>query len=173
MVIIEYISYSMVPLLILIIIFFAFKSKIPAYDSFIEGTSESFSTILKIFPNMLAVVLAINLFKISGSMDILTNLLSPILSLIRVPAELVPIGVMRSVSGGGAIALLTDILNSNGPDSTIGLIASTIMGSSDTTLYVLAIYVATTKIRNIRFAMFVGLLCDLIAFLLAVYFYTY
>ena len=100
-------------------------------------------------------------------MDLFIKILSPFFSLINVPGELVPIGVMRSVSGGGALAVLTDILQTNGPDSTIGLIASTIMGSSDTTLYVLAIYTASIGITNTKFALYVGLICDLIAFIVA------
>lgn len=167
MILIEYISYAMVPTLILVIVVSATKKKISTYDSFIEGAQEGFGAILRIFPSMLAVVLAINLFKISGCMDLFIKLLSPLFSLINVPGELVPIGVMRSVSGGGALAVLTDILQTHGPDSTIGLIASTIMGSSDTTLYVLAIYTASIGITNTKFALYVGLLCDLIAFLVA------
>lgn len=165
---IEYISYAMVPLLILIIIGTATKRKISTYDSFIEGAKESFESILRIFPSILAVVLAINLFKISGCMDLFIKFLSPIFSFFNIPGELVPIGVMRSISGGGALAVLTDLLETHGPDSPIGLIASTIMGSSDTTLYVLAIYTASIGITNTKFALGVGLLCDLIAFIVAV-----
>ncbi|MBQ8299789.1 MAG: spore maturation protein [Clostridia bacterium] len=167
MIFVEYISYAMVPALILVIVVAATKKKVSTYDSFVEGAQEGFEAILKIFPSMLAVVLAINLFKISGCMDLFIKLLSPIFSAINVPGELVPIGVMRSISGGGALAVLTDILQTHGPDTPIGLIASTIMGSSDTTLYVLAIYTASIGITNTKFALFVGLLCDLIAFLVA------
>ena len=102
-------------------------------------------------------------------MDIFVRLLTPLLVNIKVPAEVVPIGLMRSISGGGALGFLTDILKNNGPDSFIGRVASTIMGSSDTTLYVLAIYTASVGITKGKFALIVGLLCDVIAFLVAVW----
>lgn len=102
-------------------------------------------------------------------MDIFVKIVTPIFSKIRVPAEVIPIGVMRSISGGGALGFLTDIFKNNGPDSYIGKVASTIMGSSDTTLYVLAIYTAAASISKGKFALIVGLLCDLIAFLVAVW----
>ena len=102
-------------------------------------------------------------------MEIFIKLITPIFSNINVPAEVIPIGVMRSVSGGGALGFLTDIFKTDGPDSFIGRVASTIMGSSDTTLYVLAIYTASIGISKGKFALIVGLLCDLIAFLVAVW----
>ena len=97
------------------------------------------------------------------------KIISPIFSLLNVPAEVVPIGVMRSVSGGGALGFLTDIFKSDGPDSFVGRVASTIMGSSDTTLYVLAIYTAAIGVSKGKFALVVGLICDVIAFLMAVW----
>ena len=97
------------------------------------------------------------------------QIVSPFFSKIGVPAEVVPIGVMRSVSGGGALGFLTEIFRSEGPDSFIGRVASTIMGSSDTTLYVLAIYTAAIGVSKGKFALVVGLICDVIAFLMAVW----
>ena len=102
-------------------------------------------------------------------MDLFVKILSPVFSIIGVPAEIVPIGVMRSVSGGGALGFLTEILKNDGPDSFMGRVASTIMGSSDTTLYVLAIYTAAIGISKGKFALVVGLICDVIAFLMAVW----
>ena len=102
-------------------------------------------------------------------MDFLIKVVTPFFSILKVPAEVVPIGVMRSVSGGGALGFLTDILKNNGPDSFVGRVASTIMGSSDTTLYVLAIYTSAIKVSKSKFALIVGLICDVIAFLMAVW----
>lgn len=102
-------------------------------------------------------------------MNMFVNLISPIFSVFNVPAEVVPIGVMRSVSGSGALGFLTDILKNDGPDSFIGRVASTIMGSSDTTLYVLAIYTAAIGVSKNKFPLIVGLICDVIAFLIAVW----
>ncbi len=100
-------------------------------------------------------------------MNFLVKILTPIFSMIKIPAEVIPIGLMRSISGGGALGFLTDIFNDNGPDSFIGKVASTIMGASDTTLYVLAIYTSAVGISKEKFTLFVGLFCDLIAFLIA------
>jgi spore maturation protein B len=166
--IIEYISYLMIPLIILSVVLFGERKKVSTYDYFIEGAKEGFSVISKIFPTMLAVVVAINLFKVSGAMDLFINIIRPIISVFKIPAEVLPIGIMRSISGGGALAILSDVLSSNGPDSLVGKIASTIMGASDTTLYVLAIYTATVGIKKTKEALWIGLFCDLIAFLMAV-----
>lgn len=166
--IIEYISYLMIPLIILSVVLFGERKKVSTYDYFVEGAKEGFSVISKIFPTMLAVVVAINLFKVSGAMDLFINIIRPIISVFKIPAEVLPIGIMRSISGGGALAILSDVLSSNGPDSLVGKIASTIMGASDTTLYVLAIYTATVGIKKTKEALWIGLFCDLIAFLMAV-----
>ena len=169
--IIEFISYSILPVFILLILIGSLSKKISAYETFTSGVTESLSTILKIFPTMLAVVVAVNLFKTSGAMELFVNLLSPILSIFDIPSEVVPLGIMRSISGGGSIALLTDILKLHGPDSLIGKIASTIMASSDTTLYVIAMYSAAAGISDTKKALLIGLLCDLIAFLITIYLY--
>ncbi len=167
--IIEYISYVMIPLLLIIILIVGERKKVHVYDLFIEGAAEGFSTIAKIFPTVLAVIIAINIFKISGAMDLFVKLVRPIISLFNVPGEVVPIGIMRSVSGGGALAVLSDVFKEYGPDSLVGRISSTIMGSSDTTLYVLAIYTSTIGIKKTKNALFIGLFCDLVAFLVAVW----
>ena len=149
------------------------KKKIGVYETFVDGASEGFRIILKIFPTMLAVIVAVNLFKISGAMDLFVKLITPIISILKVPSEVVPIGIMRSVSGGGALAILSDTLKTNGPDSLVGRIASTIMGSSDTTLYVLALYTATVGIKKTKGALWIGLICDLVAFLVAVWIWSF
>ena len=102
-------------------------------------------------------------------MELFVKFVTPLLVNIKVPSEVFPIGLMRRISGGGALGFLTDILKNNGPDSFIGRVASTIMGSSDTTLYVLAIYTAAVGISKGKFALVVGLFCDVIAFLVAVW----
>ncbi len=102
-------------------------------------------------------------------MELFVKVVSPIFSVFKVPVEAVPIGVMRSVSGGGALGFLTDILKNEGPDSFIGKVASTIMGSSDTTLYVFAIYTASLGITKGKFPLVVGFICDIVAFLMAVW----
>lgn len=166
---VEYISYLMMPLIIIVILISGEKKKVAVYDIFNKGASEGVKIIVKIFPSMLAVIVSINLFKSSGAMNLFVDLISPVVKLINVPPEVIPIGIMRSVSGGGALAVLTDILNTDGPDSFIGRVASTIMGSSDTTLYVLAIYTASVGITKTKNALLLGLLCDIVAVIVAVW----
>lgn len=166
--IVEYISYAIIPFIILLIVVFSEKKKVSSFECFTEGTKEGLSVISKIFPTMLAVVIAINLLKISGTMELFISLIKPLATLFSIPTEVVPIGIMRSVSGGGALAILTDTLKENGPDSLVGKIASTIMGASDTTLYVLAIYTATVGIKKTKKALWIGLLCDLVAIIMAI-----
>lgn len=169
---IEFISYMILPIFVLLIIVFGERKKVSTYDTFTEGAIEGASVIKRIFPTMLAVVLAINLFKVSGALELFISLISPVITRLNVPGEVVPLGFMRSISGGGALAILSDVLKENGPDSLVGKIASTIMGASDTTLYVLAIYTGAVKIKNVKGALFIGLLCDLIAFAIAVFIWT-
>ncbi len=165
---IEYISYMLIPVLIIAIVVSGEKKKIKVYDAFVEGANEGFKIITKIFPTMLAVIVAVNIFNISGAMGMLTKIISPVTNLLKVPNEVVPLGLMRSVSGGGAVALLSDVLSESGPDSLVGRIASTIMGSSDTTLYVVAMYTGIVGINKTKGVLFIGLLCDFVAFMVAV-----
>lgn len=171
--IVEFISYLMLPILIFFILLFGTIKKEPVFEDFIDGAKEGLGVILKIFPTMIAVVLAINLFKISGAMEVFVKCISPMIHILKVPVEVVPLGIMRSISGGGAVAILSDTLKENGPDSLVGKIASTIMGASDTTLYVLAIYTGIVGIKKTKGALWIGLLCDFIAFMIAVFIYVW
>lgn len=167
--IVEYISYLILPLLIFLIIIFGETKKISAYETFVEGAKEGLHVITRILPTMLSVVLAMNLFKISGAMELLIKCISPMITQWNVPGEIIPLGIMRSVSGGGALAILSDTLKAHGPDSLVGKMAATIMGASDTTLYVLAMYTGTVGIKKTKSALWIGLLCDFIAVMIAVW----
>lgn len=168
--ILEFISYLMIPLMILGIVVYGCLKKQKVYELFLEGVKDGFQVMLHIFPTLLAILVAINLFKVSGGMDIVTKLLTPISKLFGIPTEILPLGIMRSVSGGASIGLLSDTLNTYGPDSFIGRVAATIMGSSETTLYVLAVYVAATSVKDTRNVLYISLFSDFIAIVLAVYF---
>ena len=113
--------------------------------------------------------MAINLFKITGAMQMLINLISPITTLLGIPSEIVPLGIMSSISGGASIGILSDTIDTYGVDSLIGNIASTILGSSETTLYVLAVYLAATSVKDTRNVLYISLFSDFVAVVLAVY----
>ena len=138
------------------------------YELFLEGVTDGFKVMLQIFPSLLSIMIAIDLFKISGGMNLLTNLITPISKIFGIPNEIMPIGIMRSISGGASVGLLADTLNTYGADSLIGRIASTVMGSSETTLYVLAVYLAATSVKDTRNILAISLISDFVAIILAV-----
>lgn len=170
---IEYISYISIPLMMLIILVFAWKQKREAYELFIDGAKDGLKIILRIFPTMIGIYIAINLFKVSGAMDLLINIISPITSFIKIPSEVVPLGIMSSISGGASIGILSDTLETYGVDSLIGNIASTILGSSETTLYVIAIYTSCVAIKNTRGIIWISLFCDFVAVCTAVWIWNF
>lgn len=159
----EYISYLMIPLMILLILAFGVKEKKESYDIFLNGAREGMKVILKIFPTMLGIFVTINLFQVTGAMDKMIQLFSPLTQILHIPSEVVPLGVMRSISGGASIGLLSNVLAQHGADSDIGKIASTILGASETTLYVIAIYTSAVGAKNTRGVMKIALFCDLVA----------
>jgi spore maturation protein B len=161
--IIEYFSYLIIPLLIMGILLFATYKKEKVYEIFIIGAIDGLKLIVKMFPTILGIVVAINIFRVSGALDLLIGILTPITGLFKIPNEVLPLGIMRSISGGASLGLLTDILSTHGPDSKIGNIASTIMGSSETTLYVFAIYTSTVGVKDTKYGIYIALLLDVIA----------
>lgn len=166
---IEYFSYILIPLIILGILVYGLIKREKVYELFVDGATDGLKVILNIFPAILAIIVAINVFRESGAMDLLIRFVSPISNFLGIPNEVMPLGVMSSVSGGASLGLLSDVLEHYGPDSLIGRIASTIMGSSETTLYVLAVYVGCVGIKHTRQALYIGLICDFVAMFSAVW----
>lgn len=167
--VLEFISYLMIPIMILVILVYGMIKKQKVYELFLEGVVEGLHVMFHIFPTLLSIIIAISIFKTSGGMEIVTFLLTPISKVFGIPNEILPIGIMRSVSGGASVGLLADTLNTYGADSMIGRIAATVMGSSETTLYVLAVYLAATSVKDTRNILYISLFSDFIAILLAVY----
>jgi len=168
--VLEFISYLMIPLMILIIVGYGCLKKQKVYELFMDGVMDGLKVMLHIFPTLLAILVAINLFKVAGGMNIVTGLLTPISKIFGIPTEILPLGIMRSVSGGASVGLLADTLNTYGADSFIGKVAATVMGSSETTLYVLAVYIAATSVKDTRNILYISLFSDFIAIVFAVYF---
>ncbi len=149
------------PLLISFIILYAYLKKVNVYESFIDGTKESFSFIIKMFPSILSMVFAVNIFIKSNILESLFTLLNPILSKINVPVEILPMAIIRPISGNSSLAILNNIFEKFTPDSYIGKIASVIQGSTDTTFYVLTLYFGTIGIKKIKYSLWAGLIADL------------
>ena len=162
------ISNYIIPIIVLIIILYALKKIVDIYDTFIDGTKESFDMTLKVFPNLLAMVFGVNIFLKSGVLDFIFNNLKPIFSYINVQIEILPMAIMRPISGSASLAILNDLFLNYGPDSFIGTVASIIQGSTDTTFYVLTLYFGSIGIKKIRYAMWAGLFSDLVGIVTAI-----
>lgn len=161
-------SRLILPLIVLFIIVYGIIKKVNVYDVFIEGAKESFEMFVSLFPPMLAMIFAINLFIKSNCLNYFLTFLSPLFNLIKVPLEIIPMAIMRPISGSSSLAILNNILSTNGPDSMIGRIASVMQGSTDTTLYVLTLYFGSVGIKKIGHSLKAGLLADLFAIVLSI-----
>lgn len=165
----EAISVYAIPVIIVGFITFGMAKKVKVYESFTEGAKEGFSTAVRIIPFLVAMLVAIGAFRASGAMDLLTKALSPITSKIGMPGELLPMAFMRPLSGGGAQGVMTDLITTHGPESLIGRMAAVMMGSTETTFYVLAVYFGSVAVKKQRHALSVGLLADLAGLITAVF----
>src|SRR4029077_10372229 len=150
-----------IPFLLSFFPIYAAARGLKVYDEFVEGAKEAFNVILKIIPFLVTMLVAIGMFKGAGGIDLLTRLLSPILTPVHFPTDLVPLALMRPLSGSATLALLTDVVHRFGPDNIISLMAATIYGSTETTFYVVAVYFGSVGIKQTRHAIPAGLLADL------------
>lgn len=157
-----------IPSMILIVVLYGLKKKVNVYDSFIEGAKESFEMILEMFPIVLSMILAVNIFTSSNFLDYFLSIFKPLLEHINVPIDIMPMAIMRSISGTSSLALLNNIFANYGPDSFIGKLGSIIQGSSDTTLYVITLYFGSIGIKKTRYAVFAGLVADIFAVLASI-----
>jgi spore maturation protein SpmB/membrane protein YdbS with pleckstrin-like domain len=158
-----------VPFVLTFFPLYAFGHGVPIYSEFIEGAKEGFQTALRIIPYLVAMLVAIAVFRESGALDFLKSLLGPILGLLQIPSEMLPMVLMRPLSGSGSLAVLSDMIKQFGPDSLLTYTAATIYGSAETTFYVIAVYFGSVGITRIRHAIFAGLLADLAGAVAAVF----
>lgn len=168
---INYISNAAIPITILLIIIYGLIEKQATFDIFLEGAKEGLQIVVNIFPTLLGLFLAINVLRASGIIEITTNLILPLLNLLKFPSEILPLALLRPISGSASIAVATDIMTKYGVDSLIGLISSTIMGSTETTLYTIAIYTSAIRIKKTRFVLIAALLADFVGIITSVVFW--
>ena len=159
--IINYISIIAMPLVILIIVSKGLKEKISVFDIFLKGATEGIEITLKIFPTLVGLFVAIGMLRSSGVLDFITKLISPALAIMKFPGEIVPLALLRPISGSASMAVATDIIKQNGVDSFIGILASVIMGATETTLYTIAVYTSSVKIKNTRGVVIGALAADI------------
>lgn len=157
---IGWLSKWLLPALIAFVPVYGLVRRVPVYESFVQGAKESVPTVVSIFPHLLGMMVGIHVFRESGAFDMIISILVPILTWMQFPKEVVPLALIRPISGAGSLAFVADIMKTYGPDSFLGRLASTMQGSTDTTLYVLTVYFGAVGIRNMRYALKVGLMAD-------------
>lgn len=139
-----------IPIILILIVLSGVKSKIPVYSVFCDGAFDGMKTVMGIFPVILAVTIGVSMLKTSGTMNFITNIVSKITGLMGFPREVLPLVIIRPLSGGGALGVLTDILNEFHPDTFIGFLASVIMGSTETTFYTFMVYLKDTRVKYVK-----------------------
>ena len=161
------ISKIVIPLFVLFIIFSGVKKRVNVYDSFLEGAKEGLILVFHITPTVIAMVFAVNIFLDSNFIDGMLGFLKPIFDFINVPIDILPMALLRPISGTASLAIMNDIFIHFGPDSYIGRLASTLQGCTDTTIYVLALYFGSIKVTKTRYSLPVGLFADLMGIIAA------
>lgn len=157
---INYISIIAMPMVILIIVCQSSSERKSVFDIFLKGAFDGVEISLKIFPTLIGLFVAIGMLRSSGILEFITKLITPILIFFNFPSEVVPLALLRPISGSASMAVATDIIKNNGVDSFIGILASVIMGSTETTLYTIAVYTSSVKIKNTRGILFAALAAD-------------
>jgi spore maturation protein SpmA len=152
-------SHWLMPILILLIIIYGVGRGVKVYEAVTEGAKQGFEIAIRIIPFLVAILVAIGMFRASGAMEMVSNLLSPLTNLIGMPAEVLPMALLRPLSGGGAFGIMSELIERS-PDSYSAFLASTMMGSTETTFYILAVYFGAVGITRIRHALVAGLLAD-------------
>lgn len=159
--IINYISASAIPIIILIILFYGIREKQKVFDCFLEGATEGVKIVAGLFPTLIGIFLAVGALRTSGILDFIIGIISPVTSLLKIPSQILPLAMLRPISGSASMGVAVDIMKQYGVDTTIGMITSVIMGSTETTFYTIAIYTACIKVKKIRFVLVAALLADL------------
>ena len=143
--IINFLSNLAMPLIILIIVIYGVVEKKQVFDNFIEGAKNGIKIVINIFPTLIGLFLAVGTLRSSGVIDIVIKILDPLLNIVNFPAEIMPLALLRPISGSSSIAVATDIMKNFGVDSQIGIMAAVIMGATETTLYTIAVYSSSVK----------------------------
>lgn len=167
--VIRTISSLAVPLIVLFVLLYGYLKGVKVYEVFIEGAAEGVKISIKILPYLIAMLLAIGIFRHSGAMEIFIDLIKYPARFLGIPPEVMPLVLMRPLSGSGALGMLTEILKTYGPDTFVGRVASTMMGSTETIFYTIAVYFGAVGIKNIRHVLPAALLADLAGVLASVF----
>jgi spore maturation protein B len=163
------ISVWAIPVFLLAIPVYGALNGVKVYESFVEGAKGGFQMAVRIIPYLVAILVAVGMLRGAGAIDMLSQWLDPVLRRLGFPAEILPLGIMRPLSGSGSLGIVTELINVHGPDSFIGRLAASAYGSTETTFYVLAVYFGAVGIKKARHAVIAGLTADVVALIAAVF----
>lgn len=158
-----------IPTIFLLVLSSGMYREVKVYDVFVEGAKEGLNTVLRIIPSLVGLLVAVGVFKASGAMELLVFALQPIAGVLGIPSEALPLALLRPISGSASLALVTDTIKTYGPDSFIGRLTSTMMGSTETIFYTLAVYFGSVGIKNIRYTLVAALIADAASVLASVW----
>ncbi len=156
-----------VPVSVFLIVMFGLMRGVPLFDTFIIGAKEGFSSAISILPSLVGLMMAVAMLNASGALDILSSLLSPVAAFLGLPQQVMPLALIKPVSGSGATAILTQIFEKNGTESFAGRVAAVMSGSTETTFYAIAVYYGSVGIKKTRHTVPAALTADLTAFIVS------
>ena len=162
------ISLAIIPVFILLAVLYGVVTKVRVFDCFVAGAKDGVTVIVKIFPYILGIFVAVKSFQASGALDFIKGMFTPVFSSLNVPIEVIPIAIVKPLSGSASLAVFTDIVKTTGPNSLASILSAVIMGSAETTLYVLAVYLGAAGIKKTRYLVPVCLLSDMVGILIAI-----
>lgn len=162
------ISLWLIPLLIGTILVYGTIKKIPTYETFVEGGKEGIKIAVSIIPYLVGMMVAITVFRASGALDYLMKIMGPLVKAVGIPSEIIPLAIIRPISGTAALGMTSDLIATYGPDSFVGRLASVLQGSTDTTFYVLTVYFGAVGIKKMGDALKVGLWADLVGIIISI-----
>lgn len=165
----SYLVKIIIPLIILCVITYGMIKGVKVYDCFVEGAKEGLTICLKIFPYLLAMIVAVSVFRESKALDYFISIVKPVIKIIGLPPEIVPLILIKPLSGSGALGVFAEILKQYGPDGYIGIVASIIMGSTETIFYTLTVYYGSVGIKKIRHTLWAAVFADMVAIIMAVF----
>ncbi|AUS95145.1 spore maturation protein [Clostridium thermosuccinogenes] len=160
-------SYA-IPGIFLVILGVGVYRDVKVFDVFVDGAKEGVATVVRIIPSLVGLMVAVGVFRASGALDLLIYATRPVASFLGIPSEAMPLAFMRPISGSASLALVSDIIEANGPDSFVGRVVSTMMGSTETIFYTLTVYFGSVGIKNIRYTLVAALIADTVSIIASV-----
>lgn len=167
-IVMSWLSKAAIPSLIIIILIFGIIKKVPVFDTFVEGAKEGLETTVRILPVLVGIMLGIEILNASGALNMIVSLLRPAANFFKIPEEVLPMAILRPISGSASLGLLSKQLKEYGPDSFIGRTLSVMMGSTETIFYTITVYYGAIGVKKTRYTLWVALIAGLAGLISAV-----